>query len=399
MSLCVRAGLIAVAVLGAFAGGYFLKSSARLMTAAPESPSVAAIPSTTKGTVAHTTARGRWTMDTDRPYLAMPPSADPPELRPPPLPATPTSDDQVDPSDPAFQMIKNSLGIKTTLDPAGPTPAVLADAKAAPIGPTIQKDESPPMVGAAPRFDAPPARPSVKLVNNRSLALDFEVTKSGLSKVKTVELWVTRNGGATWHKMDEMAGCQSPFSARLGSDGAYGFTMVFVSESGMRSPEPRAGQPPELSMELDTTPPHLDIFPPRPVPDQPGKVVMSWSMTDANPDRSPTATRLEYSADGQTWESIALPAGRPNWGTYEWTLPPGVPPKVLFRLTARDKAGNVTTAVTNEKVSIDLVAPEGKITGVRSQEADPDRGPMPRVVEAIPDFWGMPSLGGLRFEY
>src|SRR5262245_43047600 len=306
MSLFVRAGMIAVAVLGAFAGGYLLKSSGWLMTAAPDSPLVAAKLSatTSKGTVAHTTAPARWTMDTDRPSIAMPPVAVAQELRPPPPPATPSSDDHVDPSDPAFQMIKNCPGIKTPLDPAGPTPAVLADAKAAPVGPSLQKDEPPPMVGAAPRLDVPPARTPVKLVNNRSLALDFEVTRSGLSKVKTVELWVTRNGGGTWHKMDEMAGCQSPFSARLGSDGAYGFKMVFESESGMRSPEPRPGQIPELDIELDTTPPHLDIFPPRPVPDQPGKVVLSWSMTDRNPDRGSAATRLEYSTDGETWRPI-----------------------------------------------------------------------------------------------
>src|SRR5262249_46245775 len=137
---------------------------------------------------------------------------------------------------------------------------------------------------------------------------------------------------------------------------------------------------PDLAMGYDTPPPHLDIFPPRPVPDQPGKVVLSWSMTDRNPDRGSAATRLEYSTDGETWRPIELPNGRLNWGSIDWTLPLGVPPKVLFRLTVRDKAGNVATAVTDHKVSIDLVAPEGKITGVRRQQAEPDRGPMPRVV-------------------
>jgi len=152
-------------------------------------------------------------------------------------------------------------------------------------------------------------------------------------------------------------------------------------------------------VELDTTPPQLAIYPPRLVTDQPGKVNLSWSMADTNPDRGPTATRLEYSADGQTWQPIALPAGRPNWDSIEWTLPPGVPPRVLLRLTARDKAGNVATATTNEKVSIDLVAPEGRITGVRPPAAEPDKGPMPRVVEAIPDFWGTPPFGGIRHSY
>jgi hypothetical protein len=65
-----------------------------------------------------------------------------------------------------------------------------------------------------------------------------------------------------------------------------------------------------------------------------------------------------------------------------WKLPSGVPPKVLLRVTVRDKAGNVGTAVTSEKMSVDLVAPEGRLTGVRPQGQGPEPGPMPRDVEA-----------------
>ena len=101
MPLLLRAGLIAVAVLTAFAGGYLLKSSGRLMSAAPDSPAIAAKSSatTSRSTVAHTAA-ARMTTD-GRSAIALPTVAVPPEMRPPPLPATPATDDRVDPTDPA----------------------------------------------------------------------------------------------------------------------------------------------------------------------------------------------------------------------------------------------------------------------------------------------------------
>lgn len=365
----VRFGAFVFAIASAFAGGYLIPHTQETRIVALGPP--------------HAVAQ-------DLPPPA--PAAAPPTILLPPVAVhEPPKPEPVDPNDPAFQMIKNELGIKTTiLDKSAPPPLVLTAAK---------RDELPtnpppptPMTGPTPKLETappinvgpvPPEPKPVSLLNSRAVELDFEVTKAGLSGIKAVELWTTRDGGSTWAKTDRMEGARPPFRTRLGSEGEYGFKLVFESESGMRTPDPAAGGFPDLVMELDTTPPVIQIYAPAAGP--PGVIVLRWQATDRHLDRDPAATRLEYSVDGQTWQPIELTArhaDRTGSNYHEWLLPPGVPPKVLLRVTVRDKAGNVGTAVTNEKVSVDLVAPEGKLTYVRPQGQSPELGPAPREAQA-----------------
>jgi hypothetical protein len=388
----LRLAVFALVIASAFAGGYLVKNPPSLSTAAAQPAAKVEVPAPASINPVRTPEPRIPTIE----IPAVPASKAEPTtiLMPPVAVSEPPKPEPVDPSDPAFQMIKNQLGIKTTiLDKSVPPPVVLADAKrvADPDVPPVPSPPPEPMVGPPPKLEIPrieigvgpgPATAAPKpvpLLNNRAVELDFEVTKAGLSKVTAVELWTTRDGGATWKRTDRMDGAKPPFRTRLGSEGEYGFRMVFESEVGMRTPEPKPGLVvPDVVMELDTTAPEVRIFPPTPGP--PGTIVLRWSATDAHMDHDPAATRLEYSADGQTWEPIARPAAAVIADRFEWALPPGVPSKVLFRVIARDKAGNVATAVTNEKMSVDLVAPEGKVTGVRVQGAEPQKGPNPRAV-------------------
>jgi hypothetical protein len=204
--------------------------------------------------------------------------------------------------------------------------------------------------------------------------------------------------------MDQMIGCESPFRTRLGSEGQYGFKLVFESESGQRTPEPRSGESPDATLALDTSPPQITILPPVEVPSQPGMVRFRWSMSDSGLDAR--SVRLDYSVDGKTWNRIT--DGKEYQPSYsyhlDWTPPPGAPTRVLLRVTARDTAGNVGTAQTNEKVAIDLVVPAGKITRVRGEGAE--LGPMPRIVPLaalvspfpLPPNWGLFSTPGLLYK-
>jgi len=254
--------------------------------------------------------------------------------------------------------------------PAVPPPAIIPDLP--PLSAGVQAGPQP-----------------IKLVNNRSIELDFDITKTGRSKIRSVELWATRNRGATWQKMDQLMGCESPFATRLTSEGTYGFKLVFQSESGRQTKDPAPGEEPDVSLELDTTPPVISLFEPVAVPGQPGKVRLRWQATDAHLDS--TSVRVEYSTDGTDWNPIVAAKSGLEAGahSYDWTIPRTVPPRVLLRVTARDLAGNVGSAQTNDKVAIDLVAPEGKIKRVRVAVAEPENGPLPRVVDSsqVLSFW------------
>lgn len=405
MSPLLRGGLAAAGLAGAFAAGFLLKPVPAARPArAPAETQVALKPP------------------------APAPDIRIPDLAPPPIqdaavkPATELGSPQAakpEPPDPldlaGMAMIRRELGHKTTiLDKNEPLPAVLVNAGTSPPVPTADLDipiRGPaPMGGPMPRLDPPPmpamptitlppplppggppaAEPApVPLVNTRAVALDFEVTKSGPSKVTAVELWTTRDGGATWAKTDRMAGCASPFRTRLGSDGEYGFRLVMESESGMRSPEPKAGEKPDLRLVLDTTPPSLDGLAIGPMGGSPDNVRIQWEMFDAHLDAK--GVRIEYSTDGRTWHPAGLDSNGPHQvrgGDFRiwmavWKVPPGLPHRVMLRVTARDQAGNEATAELPKQVSIDLVAPAGKVTGVCRSEAEV--GPMPREVDAGAD--------------
>src|SRR5262249_22195999 len=226
-----------------------------------------------------------------------------------------------------------------------------------------------------------------KLLNTRSVALDFQVTKVGLSPVKAVELWITRDRGKTWEKHDRVEGVRSSLRARVsGPDGDYGFRLVFESESGMRTPEPKSGQLPDKVLELDTTPPKVTVFPVRPIPNQPGTVLIRWDATDPHLDLD--SVRVEYSLDARQWHLIASGKQVDGGGHFTWKVPKDLPPKVFLRVSASDTAGNTGIAQSSEQTSIDLVPPEGKITGIRPDTTD-DRGPMPREVGAAAPAAGM----------
>jgi hypothetical protein len=389
MSRWLRAALFAAGFAGAFCLGQLLTRPAT--TTPPNVTLVAAAPVPERS--------------------IQTPMMEPPAVMPPIGPPTSPDELEVNKNDIAFKVIEKGLGIETTVvDRSEPPPAVLVQAGKEDVPPVPEPGIKIPEKGGGADLPAPlPADPRLpepriadldvpgspvaqppkvveesgpKLLNTRSVSFDFQVTRVGLSQVKAVELWATRDKGTTWEKFDRMNGARSPFHTRLsGPDGVYGFKLVFESESGMRTPEPRPGQAPDRFLELDTTPPNVAIFPVRPIANQPGTVLITWNAEDRNIDHA--TVRVEYSLDARQWHLITTGKNLTVRGRFAWKVPNELPPKLFLRVSVSDTAGNTAVAQTSEQTSIDLVAPEGKITGIRPDATD-DRGPMPREVGEVP---------------
>src|SRR5262245_4881077 len=185
-------------------------------------------------------------------------------------PPQPSANDPIDLSDPTLKMIRSQFGHKTG--------SILEELP--PLGPAPGMDPLP--VEASPKLDIPPrvvTQGLPLLVNKRDIALDFKVTKFGSSNFSTVELWTTRDGGQTWACTDKKANWQSPFRTRLGSEGDYGFRLVLESDSGTRSPEPKAGDAADLQLRLDLTAPKVVLIGVEPAGPR-GKVWINWMMSD-----------------------------------------------------------------------------------------------------------------------
>jgi hypothetical protein len=210
--------------------------------------------------------------------------------------------------------------------------------------------------------------PPIRYVNNREVALAYEITREGPSRVGAVELWWTPDDGKTWDKAPmppvEDAVQNNRRQRRidlLEGDGVYGFSLVLRSRAGLSKRAPKPGDIPEMRIELDTVKPQATLFKLQADPQRRDTLILTWNATDKN--LGPTPITLEWSQVPEgPWQPIAVDLA--NTGQYAWQLPSTMPVQVYLRLRARDLAGNVGEAVTPEPQLVDLTEPEGHLVDI-----------------------------------
>lgn len=248
------------------------------------------------------------------------------------------------------------------LDIPVPPPAPFA---ASPIPPGAPNPVTPPAIDplAANRKSSIPmvnkALPPVQYVNQRLISLEFELAKVGSSGVGHLELWVTKNDGATWEVHD------GKFQEKIGNgvhvkmvtlpaDGVYGFAMSVTSRAGLGKNAPKANEVPQLRVEVDTEAPKVQLLEPMPHPSQSGALLLKWTASDKNLGDKPITLEWTEKPDGP-WNTIAEIA---NTGQHAWRVPANLPPEVFLRIRVRDMAGNEAIAVTPKAVLVDMSVPE-----------------------------------------
>ena len=233
--------------------------------------------------------------------------------------------------------------------------------------------------------------PPVQVVNKRTVKMEFDVGKFGPSGLGGVDVWVTTDDGATWEKSGVDPNAMLPTSPdalnagpvrgsvtlQLNQEGVtYGYYLVVKSKAGLGKPDPQPGEPPQVRVELDATPPEAVLIKPKADPTQPDTLILMWEATDKHLTSNPIT--LEWSAqagpDGP-WNVIGA-AELPNTGQMHWKPPANVPPSVYLRLTVRDTAGNKAVAQTPKPELIDLSVPEVSNIGLGGVNANP---PDPRL--------------------
>ncbi len=208
--------------------------------------------------------------------------------------------------------------------------------------------------------------PPLQHVNHPEVMLEYELTKVGPSGIGSIEIFWTQNDGQTWEKyaVDDTVRPNMPTGTYQRmvdlnqGDGVYGFTMVIRNRVGKGKPEPRAGDVPELRIELDTVAPMAQLYAPQADPQRPGHLLLQWYAKDNNLTPAPITLEWSDRRDG-TWHVIAV--NQPNTGRFSWPLPEGLPYQVFLRLKVRDAAGNEGLAVTPDPQLVDLSEPEGRL--------------------------------------
>jgi len=229
----------------------------------------------------------------------------------------------------------------------------------------------------------------------RSLPLVVEDFKA----VASARLYVSENGGASWGLAQELvldpsASVAPRFSFTAPRDGSYGFFPAVTFRDQQREPEPRAGQPPELQIVFDTTPPAITRFSARAesVIGAHANLRLAWAASDAGLGDDPAT--IEVSGDGGA--TFAPLQKVPAQGSLVATVAiPAGAARLHVRLNVVDRAGNlmlgqVETVALPAPVAADA-ALAGALAALPSADAPSPAAaplvpaPQPPVVQTRPD--------------
>jgi hypothetical protein len=223
---------------------------------------------------------------------------------------------------------------------------------------------------AAPAASPPPdaSNPGgsrMMLVSSPRFKVQYAVEDAGPNGPAVVELWLTRDAGRTWIRVGEDPDRTSPFEVDLGGEGTYGISLVARSASGLGDQPPAPGDPPQTWVEVDSTPPSVQLYPPQ-IGTGPhaGKVAITWRASDLH--LAPRSVSVFWRPDqpGSTWQPII--DGQENMGQYIWAVPPSFPPKFHIRVEALDTVGHRGGAETTDAapVIVDRSRPRSRIIGL-----------------------------------
>lgn len=208
-----------------------------------------------------------------------------------------------------------------------------------------------------------PVASDEQLVNTHVFDVDYQVEDVGPSGVSAVELFVTENGGQQWFRYGNDTDLRSPFQVDAQGEGTFGFAVRVRNGLGFADAPPQPGQAPEIVVTVDEAAPAVELAQPSVRVDGFGTVQLAWRVSDLHP--APSPVRLEYSTTPNgPWTPVF--DWQADQGGFDWSIRPGTPSSLYFRLLARDAAGNVGAAQTAQPVIVDLKKPVGRLLRVQA---------------------------------
>ena len=233
-------------------------------------------------------------------------------------------------------------------------------------GQTSPRGAQPPVTGSAPR-----------LTNSRRFHLDYEIEEARDENIDRIEIWWTLDGARQWELLGIDEDRQSPFLVETVGDGTIGFSVLVIPSQGVTRLPPHGGQPADIWIHVDTTPPEGRITSARyGTGVHQGRLQIFWQADDRNLTGRPISLEFSHSPEGP-WENIV--SGVANIGRYDWIVNQPLPGDIFLRLTIEDAAGNRSASILREPISSYGLAPRGHIQGIRPANHVPSFSPTPAV--------------------
>ncbi len=230
-------------------------------------------------------------------------------------------------------------------------------------------------VCAIPRGASLADEGSVAPIRSRQVELHYRLTATGQAEV---DLWYTRDRGATWTRFGSDPDRRSPMIFVAPAEGMYGLMLIARQGTRLSRQPPQPGQAPQRWILVDETPPlaQWEGVEPAAVEGRGGVVQLRWTAYDTNLAARPVG--LAYRTAGEeTWRSIddALP----NTGRFDWEVEGGITEPVSFRLTVRDMGGHIV-----ERIIGPVSVASGRPVAMPGDTAVEDSGAAVRLGEPVP---------------
>lgn len=248
----------------------------------------------------------------------------------------------------------------------------------APTNPPVQSQYVVPAADPTPSDSPSPAemaavQPPTRSVNSRLFEMEYRIESAGSSAVPSVELWGTRDGGATWSRFGIDNDGRSPMLVSVDQEGLYGFKIAVAGGAGVSPQVPGRGAAADMLINVDLTRPLARIAAVEPgAGGQAGQLLIRWEASDARLAERPVSL---YARDAVGGEWFPIAAEIENTGQYVWSANPQIPARLLVRLEVRDEAGNVGVSETPQAVVFgqspaetpvgEQAAPSAQIGGVK----------------------------------
>jgi tetratricopeptide (TPR) repeat protein len=167
----------------------------------------------------------------------------------------------------------------------------------------------------------------------RSREIELHYRLNDPTPAADVQLWYTRDRGATWQMYGRNDDRMSPIHFVAPAEGLYGFIILIKDKPGSAE-APAPFQPAQRWVFVDYTPPLVQWDGVEPA----DAVQLRWTAHDDHLPARPIGLSYQSSLD-QKWENID-PA-LPNIGRYDWVLPESLAGQITVKLTVQDLGGHV----------------------------------------------------------
>lgn len=193
---------------------------------------------------------------------------------------------------------------------------------------------------------------SLRYFNHETLRFPLRTSRAGAAPIARHELWMTRDGGATWSLARDTSYDDSQLAFTVSGEGRYGFIVIAIDEAGHRHPPPKPGTTPQVRCVVDTTPPTLEMA--RPDGNARvragGAITIGWKTQDAH--LGPEPVRVYYRRGAEDiWQEVIPGKSFSANHRLPWH-PPLASGHVELRVVAADRAGNETVWITPAPVEV-----------------------------------------------